>query len=185
MIQCVVCEDWFHCKVRFKRKKRCLTTNLDPSRHFVTTLSVLFLWINHFVCLWQHLGCTVEEPEELQEMVCEGCMNKAPFLWTYAGHFAGNPFSWPACYKKLRKTNMSYCAYCPFKVHFLNCLCLLVPPVIGVSKSEEELDITGVEEIQKETDSEPKSSRNKELSTDAEQLKQEVRNPGYRRICQM
>lgn len=31
----------------------------------------------------------MEEPEELQEMVCEGCMNKAPFLWTYAAHFAG------------------------------------------------------------------------------------------------
>ncbi|KAM3594937.1 uncharacterized protein V6R79_015641 [Siganus canaliculatus] len=49
MIQCVVCEDWFH---------------------------------------GRHLGCTVVEPEELQEMVCEGCMNKAPFLWTYAAHFA-------------------------------------------------------------------------------------------------
>ncbi|RVE57246.1 hypothetical protein OJAV_G00214090 [Oryzias javanicus] len=45
MIQCVICEDWFHSK---------------------------------------HLGCTVVEPEELQEMVCETCMNKAPFLWTYA-----------------------------------------------------------------------------------------------------
>uniref|UniRef100_A0A8C5G514 UBR-type domain-containing protein n=1 Tax=Gouania willdenowi TaxID=441366 RepID=A0A8C5G514_GOUWI len=42
MIQCVICEDWFHS---------------------------------------QHLGCNVEEPEELQEMTCEGCMNKAPFLW--------------------------------------------------------------------------------------------------------
>ncbi|XP_075874225.1 putative E3 ubiquitin-protein ligase UBR7 [Nelusetta ayraudi] len=52
MIQCVVCEDWFHGK---------------------------------------HLGCSVEEPEELQEMVCEACMNKAPFLWTYAEHFAVPP----------------------------------------------------------------------------------------------
>ncbi|TNM95441.1 hypothetical protein fugu_016524 [Takifugu bimaculatus] len=49
MIQCVICEDWFHAK---------------------------------------HLGCNLVEPEELQEMVCEGCMNKAPFLWTYATHFA-------------------------------------------------------------------------------------------------
>ncbi|XP_072221889.1 putative E3 ubiquitin-protein ligase UBR7 isoform X2 [Leuresthes tenuis] len=52
MIQCVVCEDWFHSR---------------------------------------HLGCTVVEPEELQEMVCETCMNKAPFLWTYAAHFAVPP----------------------------------------------------------------------------------------------
>ncbi|XP_070835711.1 putative E3 ubiquitin-protein ligase UBR7 isoform X1 [Chaetodon trifascialis] len=52
MIQCVVCEDWFHSR---------------------------------------HLGCTVTEPEELQEMVCEGCMNKAPFLWSYAAHFAVPP----------------------------------------------------------------------------------------------
>ncbi|KAF6732895.1 putative E3 ubiquitin-protein ligase UBR7 [Oryzias melastigma] len=52
MIQCVICEDWFHSK---------------------------------------HLGCTVDEPEELQEMVCETCMNKAPFLWTYAAHFADPP----------------------------------------------------------------------------------------------
>uniref|UniRef100_A0A3B5A6J3 Ubiquitin protein ligase E3 component n-recognin 7 (putative) n=1 Tax=Stegastes partitus TaxID=144197 RepID=A0A3B5A6J3_9TELE len=34
-----------------------------------------------------HLGCAMVEPEELQEMVCEACMNKAPFLWTYAAHF--------------------------------------------------------------------------------------------------
>ncbi|XP_054652127.1 putative E3 ubiquitin-protein ligase UBR7 [Dunckerocampus dactyliophorus] len=52
MIQCVVCEDWFHTR---------------------------------------HLQCTMVEPEELQEMVCEACMNKAPFLWTYAAHFAVSP----------------------------------------------------------------------------------------------
>ncbi|XP_071354876.1 putative E3 ubiquitin-protein ligase UBR7 [Trachinotus anak] len=52
MIQCVICEDWFHSR---------------------------------------HLGCTVVEPEELQEMVCEACMNKAPFLWMYAAHFAVPP----------------------------------------------------------------------------------------------
>ncbi|XP_026164024.1 putative E3 ubiquitin-protein ligase UBR7 [Mastacembelus armatus] len=52
MIQCVVCEDWFHSK---------------------------------------HLGCSIVEPEDLQEMVCEGCMNKAPFLWTYAANFAVPP----------------------------------------------------------------------------------------------
>nr|XP_061798777.1 putative E3 ubiquitin-protein ligase UBR7 [Nerophis lumbriciformis] len=51
MIQCVVCEDWFHTR---------------------------------------HLQCTVAESEELLEMVCEACMKKAPFLWTYAAHFSGN-----------------------------------------------------------------------------------------------
>uniref|UniRef100_A0A4W5RS39 Ubiquitin protein ligase E3 component n-recognin 7 n=1 Tax=Hucho hucho TaxID=62062 RepID=A0A4W5RS39_9TELE len=39
----------------------------------------------------RHLGCTVEDSEELQEMVCETCMNKAPFLWTYATHIAEPP----------------------------------------------------------------------------------------------
>ncbi|KAK9533658.1 hypothetical protein VZT92_008763 [Zoarces viviparus] len=52
MIQCVICEDWFHSR---------------------------------------HLGCTTGDPEELQEMICEGCMNKAPVLWTYAAHFAVSP----------------------------------------------------------------------------------------------
>ncbi|XP_062325273.1 putative E3 ubiquitin-protein ligase UBR7 [Osmerus eperlanus] len=49
MIQCIICEDWFHSR---------------------------------------HLGSTVEDSEELQEMVCEPCMNRAPFLWTYAAHLA-------------------------------------------------------------------------------------------------
>ncbi|KAF7666447.1 hypothetical protein LDENG_00108730 [Lucifuga dentata] len=52
MIQCVICEDWFHSK---------------------------------------HLGCAVLESEEMQEMVCGACMNNAPFLWTYAAHFAAPP----------------------------------------------------------------------------------------------
>ncbi|XP_064195648.1 putative E3 ubiquitin-protein ligase UBR7 [Anguilla rostrata] len=52
MIQCVVCEDWFH---------------------------------------GRHLGCAVAEGVELQEMVCESCMNKAAFLWTYAAHLAVPP----------------------------------------------------------------------------------------------
>uniref|UniRef100_A0A668AXJ6 Putative E3 ubiquitin-protein ligase UBR7 n=1 Tax=Myripristis murdjan TaxID=586833 RepID=A0A668AXJ6_9TELE len=51
MIQCIICEDWFHTR---------------------------------------HLGCTVVESEELQEMVCDACMNKAPFLWTYAAHITAN-----------------------------------------------------------------------------------------------
>lgn len=36
----------------------------------------------------RHLGCVVPDCVELQEMICESCMNKNPFLWTYAAHFA-------------------------------------------------------------------------------------------------
>ncbi|KAF3703299.1 putative E3 ubiquitin-protein ligase UBR7 [Channa argus] len=36
----------------------------------------------------RHLGCVVPESVELQEMICESCMNKNPFLWTYAIHLA-------------------------------------------------------------------------------------------------
>lgn len=39
----------------------------------------------------RHLGCGVPESVELQEMVCEACMKKAPFLWTYAAHIAIPP----------------------------------------------------------------------------------------------
>ncbi|KAK2855769.1 hypothetical protein Q5P01_004504 [Channa striata] len=36
----------------------------------------------------RHLGCVVPDSVELQEMICESCMNKNPFLWTYAVHLA-------------------------------------------------------------------------------------------------
>ncbi|KAM9840716.1 putative E3 ubiquitin-protein ligase UBR7 [Aulostomus maculatus] len=36
----------------------------------------------------RHLGCVVPDCVELQEMICESCMNKSPFLWTYAAHLA-------------------------------------------------------------------------------------------------
>lgn len=36
----------------------------------------------------RHLGCLVPDCVELQEMICESCMNKNPFLWTYAAHLA-------------------------------------------------------------------------------------------------
>uniref|UniRef100_A0A673K9U9 Putative E3 ubiquitin-protein ligase UBR7 n=1 Tax=Sinocyclocheilus rhinocerous TaxID=307959 RepID=A0A673K9U9_9TELE len=51
MIQCIVCEDWFH---------------------------------------GRHLGCVVPDCVELQEMICQSCMNKTPFLWNYAAHIEGN-----------------------------------------------------------------------------------------------
>uniref|UniRef100_A0A8C9TL95 Putative E3 ubiquitin-protein ligase UBR7 n=1 Tax=Scleropages formosus TaxID=113540 RepID=A0A8C9TL95_SCLFO len=66
MIQCVICEDWFH---------------------------------------GRHLGCTVPESMELQEMVCEACMNKAPFLWIYAAHLAGRlPSGDKTCLVKISET---------------------------------------------------------------------------------
>ncbi|XP_075872583.1 putative E3 ubiquitin-protein ligase UBR7 [Nelusetta ayraudi] len=36
----------------------------------------------------RHLGCAVPDCVELQEMICESCMNKHLFLWTYAAHLA-------------------------------------------------------------------------------------------------
>ncbi|KAL0967563.1 hypothetical protein UPYG_G00253830 [Umbra pygmaea] len=36
----------------------------------------------------RHLGCPVPESVELQEMVCESCLRKTPFLRTYATHLA-------------------------------------------------------------------------------------------------
>lgn len=36
----------------------------------------------------RHLGAEVPDCVELQEMICESCMNKNSFLWTYAAHLA-------------------------------------------------------------------------------------------------
>lgn len=36
----------------------------------------------------RHLGAPVPDSVDLQEMVCESCMNKHKFLWTYAAHIA-------------------------------------------------------------------------------------------------
>ena len=41
------------------------------------------------LCL-QHLGRVVPDGVELLEMICESCMNKNGFLWTYAAHLAGS-----------------------------------------------------------------------------------------------
>uniref|UniRef100_A0AAY5EQ41 Putative E3 ubiquitin-protein ligase UBR7 n=1 Tax=Electrophorus electricus TaxID=8005 RepID=A0AAY5EQ41_ELEEL len=50
----------------------------------------------------RHLGCLVPECVELQEMICESCMNKSLFLWTYAAHIAGRYYTW----------------FCSMKAHF-------------------------------------------------------------------
>ncbi|XP_016420222.1 putative E3 ubiquitin-protein ligase UBR7 [Sinocyclocheilus rhinocerous] len=52
MIQCIVCEDWFHEK---------------------------------------HLQAPAVDCEALMEMICGRCMTRAPFLQTYAAHFAVSP----------------------------------------------------------------------------------------------
>ncbi|KAI9528218.1 hypothetical protein NQZ68_021859 [Dissostichus eleginoides] len=36
----------------------------------------------------RHLGCVVPDCVELQEMICESCMNKHSFLWSYAAHLS-------------------------------------------------------------------------------------------------
>uniref|UniRef100_A0A8P4KTN1 UBR-type domain-containing protein n=1 Tax=Dicentrarchus labrax TaxID=13489 RepID=A0A8P4KTN1_DICLA len=46
----------------------------------------------------RHLGCLVPDCVELQEMICESCMNKNPFLWTYAAHLAGTSSCSPHTY---------------------------------------------------------------------------------------
>lgn len=51
-------------------------------------------WLMSLTHLYfQHLGCVVPECVELQEMICESCMNRNSFLWTYAAHLAGKD-SW-------------------------------------------------------------------------------------------
>ncbi|XP_032366422.1 putative E3 ubiquitin-protein ligase UBR7 isoform X2 [Etheostoma spectabile] len=37
----------------------------------------------------RHLGVAVPDGVELQEMICESCMNNNSFLWTYAAHLSG------------------------------------------------------------------------------------------------
>lgn len=105
-------------------------------------------------------------------MVCEACMNKAPFLWTYAEHFAGNPFSWPACHEKPRKPKMSDGARCPFKASDPCFFFFLVPPEVSVEKRGHKV----AQNLQEENDTDYKNSRNKETSTNEEQSKQEVRS---------
>lgn len=40
----------------------------------------------------RHLGAVVPESVELQEMICESCMNQNQFLWTYAAHMEVSDF---------------------------------------------------------------------------------------------
>lgn len=67
----------------------CLSLNL-PECSLVVHLVYLEVITCAYLCE-QHLGCVVPDCVELQEMICESCMNKNPFLWTYAAHLTGNP----------------------------------------------------------------------------------------------
>ncbi|XP_046606030.1 putative E3 ubiquitin-protein ligase UBR7 isoform X1 [Neodiprion virginianus] len=52
MLQCVVCEDWYHSK---------------------------------------HLGCgDISPPDDYDELICSGCMQKHTFLWKYASKYSVN-----------------------------------------------------------------------------------------------
>uniref|UniRef100_A0A3Q1C4F7 Putative E3 ubiquitin-protein ligase UBR7 n=1 Tax=Amphiprion ocellaris TaxID=80972 RepID=A0A3Q1C4F7_AMPOC len=141
MIQCVVCEDWFHSR---------------------------------------HLGCTTVEPEELQEMVCEACMNKAPFLWIYAAHFAGNLDFCTTCHwqQEEKKSNFKQLAI-NFRAFFLR---PSAPPVINIghpAEEEEEVEVDVEDE-----DCEPSRSGDEEPSTSSEHTKQEVRNK-TKTVCKL
>lgn len=97
-------------------------------------------------------------------------MNKAPFLWTYAVHFAGNDL--PELFvgddkdRPIYRTLQSRESFFKFSVP-------LVLPVISVAHSEEEGG------TQKQEDSEPRHSEDKEPSTGAKGTKEEVRSSGY------
>lgn len=43
MIQCVICEDWFHCRVRSGLKLKCKALILSPSLYFVITVNPLVI----------------------------------------------------------------------------------------------------------------------------------------------
>ncbi|XP_016352353.1 putative E3 ubiquitin-protein ligase UBR7 [Sinocyclocheilus anshuiensis] len=67
MIQCIVCEDWFHEK---------------------------------------HLQAPAVDCEALMEMICGRCMTRAPFLQTYAAHFAVSPMNKESLYKEQTNADM-------------------------------------------------------------------------------
>ena len=62
MIQCCVCEDWFHSRVSH--------VSIDPGIYLVS----IYL---------QHLGGVGRPPEGYEEMVCDSCMAKHSFLEAY------------------------------------------------------------------------------------------------------
>lgn len=85
MIQCVVCEDWLHGRVS--------DVKLEGLCWFFSSAAVAPPAGRRPLpplCL-QHLGSVVPDSVGLLEMICESCMNKNAFLWTYAAHLAGSP----------------------------------------------------------------------------------------------
>lgn len=146
------------------------------------TVSLPF-FMQSFARLWQHLGCTVEESEELQEMVCEACMNKAHFLWTYAAHFAGN-----SPHKQQRQTCASVLDYAlpqqNSKCNYSHiCLFHSAQPVIKVSHSQKDEEVN-VEEGEKGGYCDAIKNGCGESSLSLESMKQEkVRNGTDQTSC--
>ncbi len=64
MMQCIICEDWFHSQVRLDR--------------FFVMLIILF----------QHLGVSLPMEEndiDQMDIICQTCVTKYPFLVHYNG----------------------------------------------------------------------------------------------------
>ncbi len=67
MIQCMICEDWFHSQVK------------DIS------FSYLFIFISN---VFKHLGVPLpmeENEADQMDMICQACVTKHPFLAHYDG----------------------------------------------------------------------------------------------------
>ncbi|KAF4102638.1 putative E3 ubiquitin-protein ligase UBR7 isoform X2 [Onychostoma macrolepis] len=91
MIQCIVCEDWFHEK---------------------------------------HLEAPAVDCDALMEMICDRCMTRAPFLWTYAAHFAVSPLNKQSLSKE--QTNAVL-----MTDETVSCLCTDVPSASACGPQEE------------------------------------------------
>ena len=65
MLQCCVCEDWFHSRVSLSTQQLATPTSR----------------VNHALCYLQHLGG--HTPSSYEEIVCDRCMKLRPFLQAY------------------------------------------------------------------------------------------------------
>jgi hypothetical protein len=61
MIQCIICEDWFHSQVK------------------------LILFILEILLSFQHLGVPLPMEENEVDIICQTCVTKYPFLVHYNG----------------------------------------------------------------------------------------------------
>lgn len=61
----------------------------------------------------QHLGALPPESGDFQEMVCQACMKRCPFLWAYAAQLAGR------CLCEIGVTQTCACEMCMFSPEVL------------------------------------------------------------------